>query len=267
MEKIGVIVGNGRLPYSIMKEIEKNEDIEFFPIGLFDTVVEEVKKHKNYRSYNIGEVGNIIKYFIKSDIKKIIMLGKVEKGHIFEKVKFDKYGEKILEKLPDRKDETLLFGVIAFFKLNGISVVPQNFFLKKVMFQNKCYTKVEPDKKDFETIKIGKEAAKALSEVDAGQTVVCKDSSVAALEGIEGTDKAILRGGELAGDGCIVVKMARPQQDMRVDIPTIGVETIKTLVKIKAKGVVGEAGRMIFTDQEEAIKLANENNIFIIGIK
>ena len=103
--------------------------------------------------------------------------------------------------------------------------------------------------------------------MDAGQTVVCKNSSVVALEGLEGTDKAILRGGELGGEGCIVVKMSRPQQDARVDIPTIGVETIKTLVKIKARGVVGEAKKMIFTDQEEAIKLADEHNIFIVGIK
>lgn len=267
MEKVGVIVGNGRLPFSIMKEIEKNNDIEFFPVGLFETVDKDVQKHKNFKRFNIGEVGNITKYFIKSDIKKIIMLGKVEKELIFKNVEFDKYGEKLLGNLPDKKDETLLFGVIAFFKLNGISVIPQNFFLKKVMFENRCYTETNPSKDDYVTIKLGKEAAKALSEVDAGQTVVCKDSSVIALEGVEGTDKAILRGGELGGEGCIVVKMSRPQQDMRVDIPTIGVETIRTLIKIKAKGVVGEAGKMIFTDQDEAIKLANENNIFIIGIK
>lgn len=267
MEKVGVIVGNGRLPYSIMKEIEKDKNIEFFPIGLFDTVAEEIKKHKNYKKFNIGEVGNITKYFINTNVKKVIMLGKVEKEHVFKNVKFDKFGEKILNSLPDKKDETLLFGVIAFFKLNGISVIPQNFFLKKIMFEEKCYTKNVPTKEDILTIKIGKEAAKALSEVDAGQTVVCKDSSVVALEGLEGTDKAILRGGELGGKDCIVVKMSRPQQDSRVDIPTIGVETIKTLIKIEAKGVVGEAKKMIFTDQEEAIKLANENNIFIVGIK
>lgn len=267
MEKVGVIVGNGKLPYSIMKEIEKDKNIEFFPIGLFDTVVSEIKAHKNYKSFNIGQVGEITKYFIKSNIKKVIMLGKVEKEYVFKNVKFDKFGEKILDNLPDKKDETLLFGVIAFFKLNGISVIPQNFFLKKIMFEKKCYTKSIPSEEDLVTIKIGKEAAKALSEVDAGQTVVCKDSSVVALEGLEGTDKAILRGGELGGEGCIVVKMSRPQQDARVDIPTIGVETIKTLVKIKARGVVGEAKKMIFTDQEEAIKLADEHNIFIVGIK
>ena len=195
------------------------------------------------------------------------MLGKVEKEVIFQNMELDKYGEEIIKGLPDKKDETLLFAVIAFFRLNGIKVLPQNYLLKNIMFEEKCYTKMRPAQEENKTISIGIEAAKHLSEIDAGQTVVCKDSSVVALEGIEGTDKAILRGGELGGEGCIVVKMARPQQDMRVDIPTVGINTIKRLVEIKARGIVGEAGKMLFVDQEESIKLANEHNIFIIGVK
>lgn len=267
MKKIGVIVGNGRLPLSFINEIEKGKDIEVFPIGLFDTVEEEIKKHKNFKRFNIGEVGNIIKHFLLKDIRELVMLGKVEKHVIFQNMELDKYGEEIIKSLPDKKDETLLFAVIAFFRLNGIKVLPQNYLLKNIMFEEKCYTKTSPTKEEYSTIKIGIEAAKHLSEVDAGQTVVCKDSSVVALEGIEGTDKAILRGGELGGMGCVIVKMSRPQQDMRVDIPTVGIDTIKTLVKINARGIVGEAGKMIFVDQEESIRLAEENNIFIMGVR
>lgn len=268
MKKIGVIVGNGKLPYSFLKEISREEnEIEVFPIGLFDTIENEVKEYKNFKRFNIGEVGKITKHFIINGIKEVVMLGKVEKEVIFQNMELDKYGEEIIKGLPDKKDETLLFAVIAFFRLNGIKVLPQNYLLKNIMFEEKCYTKMRPAQEENKTISIGIEAAKHLSEIDAGQTVVCKDSSVVALEGIEGTDKAILRGGELGGEGCIVVKMARPQQDMRVDIPTVGINTIKRLVEIKARGIVGEAGKMLFVDQEESIKLANEHNIFIIGVK
>lgn len=268
MKKIGVIVGNGKLPCSFLREIKKqSRDTEVFPIGLFDTIEEEIKKYENFRRFNIGEVGNITKYLILNGIKEVVMLGKVEKDVIFQDMQLDKYGEEIVSSLPDKKDETLLFAVIAFFRLNGIKVLPQNYLLKKIMFEEKCYTKAKPSEDDYKTIKIGTEAAKYLSEIDAGQTVVCKDSSVVALEGIEGTDKTIQRGGKLGGTGCITVKMSRPQQDMRVDIPTVGIETIKKLVEIKAKGIVGEAGKMIFADQEEAVRLADEHNIFIIGIK
>lgn len=266
MEKIGIIVGNGKLPLYFIEEAQKS-NIEIFPIGLFDTIDEKIKQVKNFKQFNIGEVGNIVKYFLLNGISKVVMLGKVEKEIIFKDLKLDKFGEELLKQLPDKKDETLLFAVIAFFRLNGIKILPQNYLLKDFMFEEKCYTKLSPNLEDKKTIKIGVEAAKALSLVDAGQTVVTKNSSVVALEGIEGTDKTILRGGELAGDSCIIVKMSRPQQDMRVDIPAVGINTIKMLVDIKAKGIVGEAGKMLFLDKEEAIKLANEHSMFIVGVK
>lgn len=266
MEKIGVIVGNGQLPYHFICEADK-KNIQVYPVGLFDSIDDRIKRHKNFRAFNIGEVGNIVKYFLLSGIDKIVMLGKVEKELIFKEIKFDRYGEELLRRLPDKKDETLLFGVIAFFKLNGIKVLPQNHLLKKFMFENRCYTKASPTISELETIKIGVESAKALSKVDAGQTVVCKDKSVIALEGIEGTDKTILRGGELAGNGCIIVKMSRPQQDMRVDIPTVGMGTLERAIEIGARGIVGESGKMLLLDIEKMVEIADRHNIFIMGIK
>lgn len=266
MKKIGIIVGNGKLPLYFLQEAQKI-GIEAYPLGLFDTIDKDIKLHKNFVHFNIGEVGNIVKYFLLNGINEIVMLGKVEKEIIFKEMKLDRFGEGLLKKLPDKKDETLLFAIIAFFRLNGIKVLPQNYLLKNFMFENKCYTKNHPTIDELRTVRIGIEAAKALSEVDAGQTVVCKDSSVIALEGIEGTDKTIIRGGELAGINTIIVKMSRPQQDMRVDIPAVGIETIKRAIQIGAKGIVGEAGRMLFLNKEEAIKLAEENSLFIMGVK
>ncbi|EHO20105.1 hypothetical protein HMPREF9466_01131 [Fusobacterium necrophorum subsp. funduliforme 1_1_36S] len=106
-----------------------------------------------------------------------------------------------------------------------------------------------------------------MTRLDIGQTVIVKEEAVVALEGIEGTDQAILRAGELAGKNCIIVKMARPKQDMRVDIPTVGVETIRRAIEIGAKGIVMEANKMFFLEREEAISLANKHGIFLIGKK
>lgn len=182
MKKVGIIVGNGKLPLYFLEEAEK-QNIDVFPLGLFDTIDDRIKAHKNFVSFNIGEVGSIVKYFLLNGIYEIVMLGKVEKDIIFKDMKLDRFGEELLKRLPDRKDETLLFAVIGFFRLNGIKVLPQNHLLKNFMFRDECYTKIVPSDEDRKTIKIGIEAAKALSEVDAGQTVVCKDSSVVALEG------------------------------------------------------------------------------------
>ncbi len=266
MKKIGIIVGNGMLPLYFLKEAV-SKGIEVFPIGLFDSIEGEIKSHKNFKKIHIGQVGSFVKYLKEKGLDEVVMLGKVEKNLIFQDLNLDYYGKEILNKLPDNKDETLLFGIIAFFRLNKIKVLPQNHLLKTFMFEHKNYTEKIISKEDEKTIKIGVEAAKRLSELDAGQTVVCKDSSVVALEGIEGTDKTILRAGEYAGNDCIVVKMSRPQQDMRVDIPTIGIGTIKKAIEIGAKGVVGESKRMLFLDKKECIELANKNNLFIMGIK
>ncbi|MGL4653116.1 MAG: LpxI family protein, partial [Cetobacterium sp.] len=266
MKKVGIIVGNGKLPLYFLREAEA-KGIEVYLIGLFETIENEIKVHKNYRAFNIGEIGKITKFLLLNDIKEVVMLGKVEKSILFQEMKLDSFGEGLMEKLPDKKDETLLFGVISFLRLNKIKVLPQNHLLGDMMFKETCYTVNKPSIEDEKTIKIGIEAAKALSEVDAGQTVVCKDSAVVALEGIEGTDKTIDRAGEYAGAGCIIIKMSRPQQDMRVDIPAVGIETIKRALKIGAKGIVAEANKMLFLDMKECIELANKNNIFIIGVK
>lgn len=266
MKKIGIIVGNGKLPLYFLKEAA-NKGYEVFPIGLFDSIEEEIKRHPNYKTIHIGHVGTFVKYLIKNEIRELVMLGKVEKNLIFQDLDLDHYGKEIMKKLPDNKDETLLFGVIAFFRLNGIKVLPQNHLLDFLMFGKEVYTKRRPDAEDDRTVAMGIEAAKNLSKLDAGQTVVCKDSSVVALEGIEGTDKTIERAGEYAGTGCIIVKMSRPQQDMRVDIPAVGIGTIQKAIEIGAKGIVGEAGRMLFLDREECIQLADKNNLFIQGVK
>lgn len=266
MEKIAVIVGNGDLPVKFL-ESSKECGIDPYPIGLFDTVSDKVKSHPNYVHMNLGEIKKIILYLLTNNIKKMVMLGKVEKKLLFSDLQLDEVGEGLIKKMPDKKDETLLFGVISLFRLNGIKVLPQNYLMKNMMFSQKIYTKNIPNENENKTIKIGIEGARALTVIDAGQCVVCKDGSIVTLEGIEGTDKTIERAYEYVGENCILVKMARPQQDMRVDIPAIGLDTIKKIISIRGRGIVAEADRMLFVDREKCIKLANENNIFIVGVK
>lgn len=266
MEKIGVIVGNGDFPLYFIEEAER-DNISIYPIGLFETINEEIKSKENFVSYNIGDIGEIVKYLLLKDIRKIVLLGKVEKKIIFKDLKLDKYGEEILKMIPDKKDETLLFSLVSFLKLNGIKVLPQSYLMNKFLFDNKCYTDIVPSIEDIKTIKFGMKAAKALSKADIGQTIICRDNSVIAIEGIEGTDETIKRAGKYSDSDNILIKMARPQQDMRVDVPVIGINTVKAVIKNNFKGIVAETGKMIFLNKDECIRLANENNIFIVGKK
>ena len=172
-----------------------------------------------------------------------------------------------MEIVPDNKDETLLFAIIGFIRLNGIKVLPQNYLMKKFIFETKCYTEKEPDYDDEKTISLGIEAARLLSRVDVGQTVVCRDRTVIAVEGIEGTDETLKRAGQYYDKDNILIKMSRPQQDMRVDVPVIGLNTVENAIKNGFKGIVAQAKKMIFLNQKECIELANKNNIFIVGKK
>ena len=266
MNRIGIIAGNGKLPELFMLECEK-KGIETVPVYLFESVSEKVKNGKNSIKYSVAQPGKIISYFRKNNVLHLIMLGKVEKDLIFSNLKFDFAATKILFSIKNKKDKNILKAVIDYIESEGIKVLPQNYMMDSYMVKEKNYTRAFPPERDKKTIEIGVEAARMLTDIDAGQTVVVKDESVIALEGIEGTDRAILRGGELAGKDCIVVKTARRNQDYRIDIPTIGLETIKKIVEIKAKGIIIEADKMLFIDQEEVIKYADKNKIFIKGIK
>lgn len=261
-----MITGNGILPKLFLDNAHK-KGIIVYPLALFDTVDEGIKSHANYQRFNIGQVGSFISFFLKENIKEVIMLGKVDKKEIFKDMDKDDIYELIMSKLPDKKDETLLMAVVAILRMNGIKMLPQNYLLEDSMTENICYTKTKPDDEDIKTIKIGLEAAKRLTEVDASQCVVVKDKSVIALEGIEGTDATIDRASRLVGKGTIIVKVARPRQDMRLDIPVVGMGTVKKAVEVGAKGIVVEAGKMMFLEKEAVTKLADENDIFIIGQK
>ncbi|TDT71881.1 hypothetical protein EV215_0573 [Hypnocyclicus thermotrophus] len=266
MQKIGLIAGKGELPNYFIKQAEK-KGIEVFPIGFFDEINDEIKKHKNFIKVNIGELGKIISYLIINKISKLMMIGKVEKNTIFQNIKFDETFSDLLSNLPDQKDETLLMGIIGILQKSGIDILPQNYMLDDLITEEKVYTNIDVDLSDIETVKVGIEGAKALTSIDVGQTVVVKDKSVVTLEGIEGTDETIKRAYKYAGEGCIIVKLARPNQDLRADTPVIGLDTVKQAVEIKAKGIVIEANKMLFFEQEESIALANKNKLFIKAIK
>jgi len=264
MEKIAIIAGVGELPYLFLEVAKKEYDVHI--LALFSECDSRLKSHENYFQVSFSDIPQAMTYLIFQQISKVIMLGKVEKKLIFGEGSSHSDALAMLSELKDKKDETIVFEIINFLKHSGIEVMPQNFMLENLMVEKKIYTNVHPTTEDERTIHLGLEAAKMLTTLDVGQTVVCKDMSVVALEGIEGTDKTIDRAGEYAGKGTIIVKVARPNQDPRVDIPTIGLDTVKKAVEIGAKGIVVESEKMFFLGQEETIKLANEHSLFIVGV-
>jgi DUF1009 family protein len=138
-------------------------------------------------------------------------------------------------------------------------------FLEEYLTPKQIFTKREPTPEEWEDIRYGFEIAKAIGELDIGQCVVVKDRMTVAVEAMEGTDATILRAGSLRKE-TVVVKVAKPKQDLRLDLPVVGAKTIETLIKAKAKVLALEAGRTFFLQQKEAIQLADRHQIAIVGV-
>ena len=148
----------------------------------------------------------------------------------------------------------------------GITVLDQTIFIKNLMAPKGVLGSVQPTQEDLNDVNYGFEIAKEMGKLDIGQSVVIKDRMIMAIEAIEGTDKCIKRGSKLAKENAVVVKVSKPQQDKRFDIPAFGLKTLKTMNKYKAKLIAVEAGETILVDQKKTIDYANKHNIIVMAI-
>jgi len=267
MKKIGIIAGKGTLPISIAQEA-KRQGYEVVIIGL-EPIADSINGSfdKVYR-INVGKFGKLINTLKDEGITEVIMAGKVSKTLLYKsKLIPDMRAIKVLMKLPDRKDDTILQAITDELESEGIKLLETATFSKDLFIKEGVLTKRKPAKSEKEDIEFGLGIAKEIGRLDIGQTVVVKDRAVMAVEAIEGTDEAIRRGGLLAGKGAVVIKVAKPQQDMRYDVPVIGMETLRTMKEVKAAVLAAEADKTIVVDREEVIKFANQNGISIVGVK
>ncbi|MFN3505053.1 MAG: LpxI family protein [Caldimicrobium sp.] len=264
--KIGLISGEGDFPLILAKELK---DLNYQVIALtfsrnqaknLQKIVDRV--HQIY----IGQLEKLIKIFKEEKIKDLIFLGKIEKSLALRFNLPDKRALALWHKVSNREDNTLLKALIEELENEGFNIRGPAEFLQKFLAKEEVYTQRAPTSKEWEDIYYGFKIAKAIGELDIGQCVVVKDKMTVAVEAMEGTDATILRGGRLRAQS-VVVKIAKPQQDLRLDLPVAGLQTVETLVKAKAKVLALEAGKTFFLQQEKAIELANQYQISIVGVK
>jgi DUF1009 family protein len=165
--------------------------------------------------------------------------------------------------LPDRKDDTLMLAFIKELAKDNLEAFDQTALIKSLMPQVGVLTKRQPTEEELKDMRFGMEMAREIGRLDVGQTAVVKQLGVMALEAIEGTDACIRRGGELARGGAVVAKVAKPNQDLRFDVPAVGTKTIESMIAVGAKGLVLEAGRTLLVDRAKVIEMADANDIAI----
>lgn len=215
----------------------------------------------------LDEFQRMFEIFKEEGVTKVIMAGQISPYRLFSKeIEKNEEVKKILATIKDKKADTI-FGAIAE-KLNesGLELLDSTAFIKELLPKKGTLTKCEPDSAVWEDVYFGLDLAKQIAYLDIGQTVAVKHKAVVAVEALEGTDNLIRRAASIARGGITVVKVSKPRQDMRFDIPVVGLNTVKNLIKAGARCLAIEADKTLFIDKEKAIELANKKGISIVAV-
>ena len=265
MSKIALIAGKGKLPLIWAEQAcKKGADLIAFPVYKNSSAkLQEVSQ--KVIPVNISRLGELIELFKQKQIQKVIMLGKVEKKHIYSDFKPDLEMQKFLANLSNLGDDKILQGLIAYFENLGFEVLPQSTFLEDLISKPGLLTEDNPSAELIADMEYGLKMAGEIGALGIGQTVLVKQKSVLAVEAVEGTDLAIKRAGELAGEGAVMAKVMRAKQDFRIDIPTVGLKTIDCLQKIGAVGLVLEAEKTFILDGGDFVKEAKKAGITVLA--
>lgn len=267
MERVGLLAGAGRLPVECAK-VAASLGFEVYAVGLLPETDKELASCvADYQDISIAHLDEILQYLQQNDIKKVTMLGKVTKELLFSgKVQPDAHTLQLIMSLPDRKDDTIMMMFVRELAKIGVQAFDQTALLHKLMPHRGTLTKREPTAAERADMEFGFVVARELGRLDIGQTVVVKHKAVMALEAIEGTDACIRRGGELARGGAVVAKVAKPQQDNRFDVPTVGLQTLQMMVDTQASALAIEADKTLLVDRDKVIALAEAHDITIVAM-
>ncbi len=265
-EKIGLIAGNGRFPI-IFAENARRLGYAVTAVAHMGETEPELEKHvERIHWIKIGQLNKLIKAFKEDGVRQAVMLGGIKKTHVFTTVRPDLRTLAIASRLRAYKDDAILREFAAELEGEGITIRESTFGLDGILVEDSPLTKRRPTKKEWDDIRYGWDVAREIGRLDIGQCVVVKDRVIVAVEAVEGTDLAIKRGGELAGEGVVVVKRCKPQQDLRFDLPAIGPKTIQVMASVKATALAVEAGRSVLLDRQEMIHQAERAGIAVVGL-
>ncbi|MCP4649351.1 MAG: LpxI family protein [PVC group bacterium] len=266
MEKIGLIAGNGEFPLLFAKGA-KAAGISVLAIGIKEETSKELENLVDSIHWiSVGQLKTLIDIFKKEEIKKAVMAGQIRHKLLFSDIELDEELKTLLLQLKDKKTDTILGAVALRLKQLGIELIDSSTFLKDYLPEKGILTQTKPTEHQWQDVSFGLEIAKTIAGLDIGQSVVVKDKVVLAVEAIEGTDEAISRGNLLCKGGAVAVKVSKPNQDMRFDIPLIGKRTIETLINTKTAVLAIEAGKTLFLDREHVLKLADKHGISIVAV-
>lgn len=264
---VGLIAGNGRLPLAFA-EAARARGVSVAAVAIreeTDPALEERVERTGW--FHVGQLGGMIAFLKDAGCRDVVMAGQIRLRHVFEdwdELKVDPLALDLLARMGDRRGDSVLGAVADVLEANGLRLREATLFMEACAARPGALTKREPSAEERADVAFGWRMAKSIAQLAVGQTVVVKRRAVVAVEAAEGTDACILRGGALGGEGTVVVKVSRPDQDPRFDLPVIGASTARALTEARAAVLAVEAGRTLILDREEFRRLADEAGIAVV---
>jgi len=263
--KLGLIAGNGKFPFLVLEGAKRaGTSVAVAAIREeTDPAIESLAERLTW--VGIGQLGKMLRFFKDEGVDKAIMAGQVKHVQIFSRAIPDVRMLKMLLRLPRRNTDALIGAVANELASEGIELIDSTFFLKDQLPQPGTLTRRAPDQRERSDVEYGLEIARGIAGMDLGQTIVVRDRACVAIEAMEGTDAVIRRAGELVRGRLTVVKIAKPDQDMRFDVPVVGVPTIESMKDSRATCLCLTAGKTLMFDREAMVKLADRHKIAILA--
>jgi len=266
-DSIGLIAGNGLFPILFAQEARRR-GTRVVAVALKEEADPQLKDCVDSMTWlSLGQLGKTIEYLKEHGVHKAVMAGQVRHTQLFRGIRPDFRAVKLLARVANKKAGSLLGAVTQEFEDAGIQFLSSATYLEHWLAAAGTLTRRQPSSEEKEDIDFGFSLAREIARHDIGQTVVIKDRSVIAVEAMEGTDACILRAGEIAGPGCVVVKAARPSQDLRFDIPVVGERTVESLKKARATVIAVEAGKTLLLNKDRLVELADAAEITLTGVR
>ena len=263
MDRLGLIAGNGRFPL-LFARTARREGLEVIAVAHEGETLPELNGEVAAITWiRVGELGRMIDTFRAAGIRQAVMAGGIRKAALLEHFAPDARGMQFLSRLGGFGDDAILRGVAAELESDGIEILESTLFLRSLLTQPGPLTARVPAAAQWTDIRYGLEVAKAIGRFDIGQSVVVKGGVVLGVEAIEGTDETVRRA---ARPGAVVVKVSKPEQDLRFDVPAVGLDTVRVCVDAGVAVLALEAGKTLLLDKDEFIAAAEAAGLAVVGV-
>lgn len=267
-DRLAIIAGNGRFPFLVL-EAARERGIDPFVVAIKEEAFPELAQTaREIEWLSLGEVSKLLELLTTRQVRKVLLAGQVKHVQLFSSIKGDGVVQRVLKGMQRKNTDALIGAFVRMLEARGIHVVDSTLFLRPLLATPGALTQRAPDASECADINFGREIAKRIAGLDIGQTVVVADRACVAIEAMEGTDAAIERAAALSnGRRLVVVKVSKPQQDMRFDVPVVGVNTIRVMTRSNARVLAIDAGKTLLFEREQLIEEANQAGIAVVGMK